>query len=305
MLISAIVAGMLLAASPLQQTGSSPQTMPGSESTLDDVLVEGRSIEQQSRSYVEEIAAPPGSQRLASWDRRLCVGLTGLDARYAQYLLDRISAVAASVGLDPGDPGCRPDVLIAFTREPDVVAQAWVQDDLDLFRPSRHGGTDLGAEALERFKVTDAPIRWWHVSLSVNAATGTSVTRTRGEGTAPNFIHTPSRIQSQTRERLIRAFVIVDAEQIGQVAFGSLADYLALVALTQVDPEADTGRLDTVLNLFAGQPAARLSGWDNDYLQALYRMPVNPIYQSGQSRRLASGLADRRASDADSSEQTN
>lgn len=295
-MLAATLVGLALAAAP--QDGSGARVQNPAESTVDDIVVLGRSVEQQARDYVTTLTAAPGRSRLARWRRTVCVGVTGLDAGYAHYLIDRISAVAASVGLNPGDPGCRPDVLIAVTRDPDAVAQAWVADDPNLFRPSRNGGTDLGAEALERFTQSDVPIRWWHVSLTVNAQSGQSVTQTRDGGATVNYVNTPSLIQSSTREQLVRVFIVVDADRIGQTSFGSLSDYLAFVVLTQTDPEAETTGFDTILNLFSGQPAARLSAWDSDYLQSLYRTGVNPIRASTQERRIARVLAGRRAPDA-------
>jgi hypothetical protein len=114
-----------------------------------------------------------------------------------------------------------------------------------------------------------------------------------------NQINTPSLIQSSTRERLTRIFIVVDAAQIQQTSFGSLADYLTLVALAQVDPLAETEGLDTVLNLFTGQPAARLSPWDTDYVRSLYLLGPNAIRSSIQERQIARALAERRAGAVD------
>lgn len=307
-MVRTFLAGILLAAAcPLPAAAQQPPvptaTEPDSdESTVEDIVVLGRPTVEQARAYVGAVSGAPVNKRLATWDRRICPGVTGLDDDYAQFLIDRISAVAFSVGVNPGQPGCLPDVLIAFTRTPDVVAQAWVADDLDLFRPSRNGGTDLGAAALERFKTSDAPVRWWHVSLSVNAQTGVSVTRTDEDGPVMNLITTPSLIQSPTRERLVRAFIVVDAAQIGRMSFGSLGDYLAFVALAQVDPRGETEGFDTILNLTADEPGVRLSDWDFDYLQTLYRLPANPMRASSHERQLARALAERQ-SDAETQDE--
>jgi len=296
-MLGAMFAGLALMSAPMQDVEARASQDP-EETRVEDVIVEGRSIRQQAEAYVSELTAAPGRKPLARWQRQVCVGVAGLDATYAQYLVDRISAIAASVGVEPGDPGCRPEILIAFSREPDAIAKGWVAQDLDIFRPQREGGTDLGAEALERFKSSDAPVRWWHVSRSVASDTGFSVTRTNASPEIPyNFVPMTSRIHSPTRERLVRAFIVVDADQIGQTTFGSLSDYLALVALIQVDPKAETESFDTVLNLFVGQGSARLSSWDADYLQSLYRARTNPIRASTQGRHIADSLADRRSKD--------
>ncbi len=291
MLATALFGVTLLTGSP--QETATPQDR---ETTVDDVVVVGRPMEEQARAYVQALTDAPGRSRLARWRRTVCVGVTGLDAPYAQFLVDRVSAVAASLGLDPGDPGCRPDVLILFTREPDIVARNWVAREPETFQPFLHGQGVLDDEALERFRTSDAPVRWWHVSYTANAQTGVRITPTRSDGGAypVNQLNTPSLIQASTREQLQNAIIIVDADQVGPVSFGSLSDYLALLSLTQADPEAQTAGFDTVLNLFSTQPTARLSAWDIDYLQSLYRTGSNPTRAGLQGRQIARGLANRR-----------
>ncbi len=296
MLATALFGLSLLAGAPQDVPGQpTPPAQDDPATTVDDVVVVGRTIEEQARAYVETLTAAPGRSRLARWRSTVCVGVTGLDAAYAQFLVDRVSAVAASVGLDPGDPGCRADVLIAFTRDPDALAQRWVARDREVFQPYAYNQGQLGSEALERFQSSDAPVRWWHIAYTANAQSGLRITRLRGEEGYPvNQLNTPSLIQSASREQLLNTIVIVDANQIGPVSFGSLSDYLALLSLTQADPEAETAGFDTVLNLFSTQPTARLSAWDIDYLQALYRTGSNPARAGLQGRQIARGLANRR-----------
>lgn len=286
---------LTLAATPLQQT-SAENPAQADETTLSDVVVDGRPLYDQARDYIAEVARPAGRYRLARWAGSICVSVTGLDARYAQFVVDRVSAVAASVGLDPGAPGCRPEVVIAFTRNPDGVARAWVSDDMDTFRLSRTGGTDLGAQGLEQFQASDDPVRAWHVSTTVFAASGRSVDDSVELSPVISAAGaTPSLIQSSSYERLIRTFIVVDADRIDQASFGSLGDYLAFVALAQIDPGSETAGLDTVLNLFSDQPSARLSAWDFDYLQSLYRLHGNPMRASTQQRRMARLMSNRLA----------
>lgn len=297
MLATTLFGLSLLAGAPQDVPGQpTPLAQDDPATTVDDVVVVGRTIEEQARAYVETLTAAPGRSRLARWRSTVCVGVTGLDAAYAQFLVDRVSAVAASVGLDPGDPGCRADVLIAFTRDPDALAQAWVAQEPETFQPFVRGQGQLGREALRRFQATDAPVRWWHVSDTVNAQSGLRITRVKGEELEypVNQLNTPSLIQSASRERLLNIIIIVDADQVGAVSFGSLADYLTLLSLTQADAEAETAGLDTVLNLFSTQPTARLSAWDIDYLQSLYRTGSNPTRAGLQGRQIARGLANRR-----------
>ena len=66
--------------------------------------------------------------------------------------------------------------------------------------------------------------------------------------------------------------IILDVDQVSRVSIRQLADYLAMISLTQVDPDADTGAYVSVLNVF-DDPASTdgLSDWDEAYLHGLYQ----------------------------------
>jgi hypothetical protein len=75
------------------------------------------------RAFVHQMAmAPPGPNQLARWDSSICPGLAGLKTHYAQFIIDRIAQRAEAVGLDVGEPGCHPNVLIVISPVPDAIA---------------------------------------------------------------------------------------------------------------------------------------------------------------------------------------
>lgn len=257
---------------------------------LDDITVDAPPTEARAQRFIDRVAAPPIGRRLARWESSLCVSIAGLDAAYARFLIDRVNAVGASVGLDPGPPGCKPHVLIIVTANPDAAAARLIDEDLDTFRPTRYGATDRGADALDEFRTSDAPVRWWHVSSPVSVLTGELALAT-ADGPAVMNAPNASRLSANTREALQRAVIIVDANRISDVAFGALGEYLAMVALAQVQPEADVTGYPSVLNLFAGSRGSRITRWDQDYLQALYGARGDQI----RYRQQASDIADRMA----------
>ncbi|QTN18252.1 hypothetical protein HZ989_08085 [Brevundimonas sp. AJA228-03] len=259
---------------------------------LSDIIVNAPPNEARALGFIDRVAAPPSGRRLARWERSLCVSVAGLDAAYAQFIVDRVTAVGASVGLDPGQAGCRPDVLIIFTADPDAAAGRLIDEDLETFRPVRYGATDRGEAALEQFQHSDAPVRWWHVSAPVSILTGEVM---MGMEDGPAIMNAPnaSRIGASTREALQRAIIIVDANQIRQVSFGALGEYLGVVTLAQVEPGADLTGYQSVLNLFAGSPGQRITDWDQSYLQALYRARGDQLRYVQQATDIAERMAER------------
>ncbi|TFW11039.1 hypothetical protein EGY25_15255 [Brevundimonas intermedia] len=290
-LLSTAALSIAVPAFAQEQASASPQT----PAELGDVEVTGRRLEPQVQSFIDDIAAPPRGRGLARWDRTICVGVANMDERYAQFMVDRVAKAAVDVGLEVGEPGCRPDIMVVASADAKALASALVDDNPQGFRPAR-SNTDLGSQALRRFKTTDAPVRWWHVSLPVSADTGEIAVRLDNEEPPTITVRDASRLRSNIRDDLARVIIILDVSKIGTVGFGALSDYVAMIALAQVEPDADANGYDSVLNLFSPE-ADRLAGltqWDRDYLASLYRANRNRARPTQQARDIVRGMVGER-----------
>lgn len=260
-----------------------PPVDPQSEPTqLEDVVVEGFRAQETVDRFIDTVGAPPGDRRLARWHRGVCVGVANLSATVAQYMVDRISQTAMDLGLEPGEPGCEANVVVVATVDSDAVATALVEEHKRAFRLGG-SGMDLGISALEAFKVSDRPVRWWQVSLPVDSETGQRAVRLPGDENPPVVnVSRASRLRSDIRDDLMKVIIIIDVERLGETNFEQLTDYVTFLALAQVDPRADFTNLPTVLNLF-GAPTQvdGLTTWDRAYLQALYQSEANRASLSG------------------------
>lgn len=258
-----------LLAATIQTAPVPPPQDPPTE--LGDVVVDGRSLRDRVEAFVDEVAAPPRRRGIARWRSRVCIGVVNLQTAQAQGLIDRISSVADEYGVRLGEPGCRPNVVLIFADDGRAMAGALVEADRRAFYLGV-GGLDRGKAALERFRQSDAPVRWWHVSMPVVGATGARAIRMPGDS-GPIYVPGEGLVNNgrPITDMLNKVIVIVDAGKLEQVAGDQLADYLAMVSLAQVDPEGDTSAYDTILNIFDA-PAApgRLTAWDRGYLEALY-----------------------------------
>jgi len=293
MSIIAAFAALALIQAP-QQTLRAPAAPQESAVVLEDVVVEARRLEELTREFVNEVSAPSRNRGLARWRGGVCVGVVNIRPEVAQPLADHISRVAMDYGLRPGDPGCRPNILITFSDDGQALSEAMVERRRRIFRVGV-GGLDRGNVALRDFRQSDRPVRWWHVSIPTNAETGTPGIRLPGEG-APRVRGEGLVNQGRwIRDDLNKVIIVIDINRIDRVMLPQLADYLALVALAQVDPDGDTSRFSTILNLFddaEGSPG--LTGWDRAYLEALYGGPSERIRNSDQTRELLRNI--RRAS---------
>jgi hypothetical protein len=303
-LILALSAGAAAAQEPATQP-----PRPPSSTQLDDVVVEGRQLEALVRNFVTEVSQPANNRGLARWNRPICVGAVNLRNDVGQYVVDRISDLARELEVEAGEPGCRPNVLIVAAVDGAGLASALVEDrprNFDL----RHNGTDAGTRAFRNFRTGDQPVRWWQISMPIDSETGARAVRLPGDispstgGPAAPTIHVfaASRLRTQIRDDMVRSIIIVDVDRLGGANLVQLADYLALVALAQVDAEADTLAFPTILNLFADPASAPagLTDWDRSYLTALYEHDQLRINRNSQVRAVAEAVTrDRREAAAE------
>jgi len=279
------------------QASETPEVVEEADLVNEKVVVTARKP-AETKSYVEQVTAPPrGTDQLARWDDRICVGVSGVREEHAQFLADRVSQRAVEVGLRTGKPGCEPDVTILVTTEPQKLIGAMQTEYTSLFAINNEIRTgSLGNAAFEQFKTEDRPVRWWHVSETKSA----DGARIRGEASqgvndgvtgAPTVRSEGSRLRSAIREDLSRAIIVVDATMVQDVSLDSLGDYIAFIALMQADPNGNTKSINTIMNLFradAGEKRAlSMTDWDKDFLRALYSMPRNTASLSQAERYLA------------------
>ena len=119
LITSSLLAGLLLS-SKLSAQDISTETE--SARVDEEVIVRGRrlgelefDIRPYIRDFLDEITLPARGRGYARWHRRVCVGVQNLENRPAQFIVDRVSSLALDVGLEPGEPGCNPQVIIIFS----------------------------------------------------------------------------------------------------------------------------------------------------------------------------------------------
>lgn len=295
-MIELLLAGLIASTTPdtPPQVRSAPQAASPDLDTptrLEDIEVTGRSLESLARDFVNDVAAPAPRRNLARWNAPVCVGMSPayLGAETAQYVVDRVSTVAADVGMRTGEPGCTPNIIVTATTAPNELAASMIARNRLIFRP---GGTGMepGGARLRAFRDSDRPVRWWPVSIPTDATTGARAVRlpadcqepcTMGDLDTLNYapsisLTSSSRISTQIVDDLLRVIVVVDANKVAGLSAQQLADYIAMVSLAQINPDADTGRYASILNVFdEPEYAASLTDWDQAYLQGLYSAQRN------------------------------
>lgn len=291
-IIAALASVALLSATPQAATQTPPADVSATE--LNDIIVEGRRIEEAARSYIQEVGEPPRGTRLARWNQPVCVSMTNMQPRFAQFVIDRIAANALDAGADVGGPGCKPNVIILATTDGPALAKKLVKEVGLGFRPAINH-TNLTRDALDDFQNSNAPVRWWNVVMPVTTDTGDIAITLRGDEVRQVTVRDGSRIRSNVRYDMAWTIVIVDMSKTTGAPFGLLADYVSMVSLAQVDPSADLSGQSTIMNLFTNPNGSEgLTQWDKDYLAALYAAPSDRASDRRQEDAVARALIQQR-----------
>ncbi|MFW2342629.1 hypothetical protein [Brevundimonas sp.] len=294
-LASVGVAVLLQVAPALAQNTPTDPTLP--ESRVDDIVVDGRPLEVIAEEFVATLSAPPRSRGLARWSGTVCIGVVNFRNDVAHLIIDRISEVAEDLDIRLGQPGCKPNLVIAGTDDASGLAREMVRRYRRPFFRYGYTRSNRGSGALAAFQTTDAPVRWWHMSLPINTIDGSPAIRLPGQG----YWVSPcagSRRGSRTcdaiTDHLTRLIIIIDIDRVAGRTVAQLADYLTLVALAQIEPDADYSAFDTVLNLF--DPDLQVTGltdWDRIYLDALYSGEDERLDPREQAARMVPALRAR------------
>jgi len=246
--------------------------------TLPQVTIEAErhALRERLTRFVRTMTSRVSSyESLARWGVEVCPAVTGLPAPQGEFILQRISTIAHSARVPLGARDCKPNLSVIVTSEPSrLVKDTWSRNSsrfLDL------SGRPATATERRQFIDDPRPVRAWYGAELVGALGNElryyDLSR---EGHEPklNTLPTMSRIRIDDVPTIRSALVVVDRGHITGLTIGAVADYVAMVALAEVNLQGDYSSAESILNLFTtpekGQSISQLSAWDAAFLKALY-----------------------------------
>ncbi|MBX9576184.1 MAG: hypothetical protein K2X07_11150 [Caulobacteraceae bacterium] len=272
---------------------------------VDDIIVRGEPLRDQVSTFVDDVIEPPRGRGIARWSDRggVCVGVVNLRPEAAQTMADRVSEIADGLGLPIGEPGCSPNILVIATDDAATLAKGLVERSPNAFRPDYAGAAGTVRD-LRAFTDSDRAVRWWHVMMPVHEDSGAPAVRLPGYESAPMISRMAGRLSTPVRNVMMRAYVIVDVDQIEDLTFRQLSDYVAMVAFAQIDPDADVANFGTILNVVDDPAVAQeMTEWDHAFLAALYGTELRQSSPNAQAGAVAALMyRDRRDAAEDEAE---
>ena len=239
-------------------------------------------------NFVTAHARPsPASGQLARWHAPVCVSTLGLTPGFNSFVSERIAAIATSVGAPVGAANCKPDIHIFFTSDPQAVATGVAKQlpsllgfhyvsetkNLAVMRHPIEGWYATGTEGDEGGLQLDAP-------MVLNAeAPGTGADLLQGRR-PPGRLGT--RLTTGRSSLLVHALLLVDTRKLAGHEIGPVADYLAMLVLSQTRQQDACGQLPSILDLMTpkcnrDKPTAVTAG-DLAFLRALYATDLRTSY---------------------------
>ena len=95
------------------------------------------------------------------------------------------------------------------------------------------------------------------------------------------------------RNDLSHVVIVVDVHQVRGISIDVLSDYIAMVAMAQIDPEVDLSGQSSILNLFSNsERVSHMTDWDVAYLRALYSARQDRAVATHQTREIANTMVE-------------
>jgi hypothetical protein len=240
--------------------------------------------------FVKAHAAPAVSTgQLARWgiggDAGICPVTTGLTPAFNDFVSARILAVAASVGAPvQAEPCSLHNVYIIFTTDPDKTLSAMVKRDPRIL------GFHYQRQTRNLQNMT-RPIQGWYVTTTHGWRGDKSIDEPEPllppESSILNQGKYPagrpgSRLSKGTSSALVNAVVVVDAGKIVGRSIGAIADYIAVLSLTQALAPERCGSLPSILDMMLPgcndtEALTGITASDLAFLRALYRTDLEVV----------------------------
>jgi hypothetical protein len=283
-------------------------------------------LKRQTYSFVDTFAsATPRLDQYARWTNPVCVTVQGLPADQGAKIKARVEEVAKGVGLRVAGAGCAPNIEVKFSAQPQAFLDQVAATHEDMLGYWHRRDRDA-------LKAITRPIQAWYRTATIGngGTTGSQFTYIEGgsgaapavpQGTVGNqatgeIIDDPderaptgcgaSRFSACLRSVFDHVLIMVDTNAVKTAPAGLVADYVAMLAMTEPQSLDGCNALKSVIDIYARGCAGReppdgLTRADVAFLTALYKTDLEAKKLSQQTdiaNRMSSMLLKADASKA-------
>lgn len=238
--------------------------------------------------------------KIARWESGICPLAVGQPAASTAFVTARVKVIAAAVGAPVSDvKDCTPNIEIVFTTAPQALLDGIRKNDPDYL------GYATTSEQRETLATVTRPIQAWYTTETIDLngirridsgrRLGTGITMSNfnafampSSGTAnrdpidlPDATYarvTGNRISDGSRSGFNHVIIVIDSKKLAGQSFVSLSDYIAMLALTQLNSLDACQQLSSIVNILSegcDQKVDGITATDLAYLRGLYKMDSN------------------------------
>jgi hypothetical protein len=256
---------------------ASAETQPNTES----VTVSGTRMREGFQKFLRGFVAPNERlTKLTRWERRICPLVVGQNSHFTAFISQRIKYVALAAGARVSDDAsCTPNIEVVFTTTPQALL-----DDVRQHHVNYLGYAETRAE-VEKLATVTRPIQAWYMTESVGANGRRSIDSNILANTGgnllfdvPTYMSSGGRIRNGMRSGFYHILIIADSSKLAGQDIVPLADYISLLALTELEAPETCQQLSTIANRMApgcDRGVESLTQIDLAYLQGLYGMSAD------------------------------
>jgi hypothetical protein len=258
----------------------------------EQVTVTGTKDREVITRFVESLATPTRiAGKIARWDTGICPVVVGLRPEFTKFVSQRVKEVAVQVDAPVSqNPACKPNIQIVFTTAPQALA--------DNLRKNQKGflGYYDNEEQLAKLATVTRPIQAWYMTATRDARGKTEIDAATPTGMGlviylpcdrrpyicPMYLPnasavsvTGSRLGDGLRSNFHHITIVADPQQLVDHEMGTISDYIAMLALSQISSLEVCQGLPSITNLIVpgcANTAPGLTDNDRGYLRGLYHM---------------------------------
>lgn len=227
----------------------------------------------------------PKIDQLTRWVTPVCPEVRNLPPGYGEFVTKRIKAIAASVGAPTREP-CTLNIEIIFTSDPQTILDKVAESDPLLL--GYHFVHDT-----KRAATVSQPIQAWYVTSTSN--TLETYIDDPYKGTPSGALGT--RFSHGLYSVFNHVLIIANTDKVAGYPIGPVADYIAMLALSQAKEPDNCNEMASVLDYLSTQCAERpesLTIADKTYLEGLYHMDkrdIGSLQKSNIAEHMQDGMS--------------
>ena len=257
---------------------------------------------REFHDFSRTLATPTkATGKIARWERRICPIVVGQNPHYAAFIAQHLKYVALAAGAPVNtEASCTPNIDIVFTTTPQDLLntvsrddqhylgyfssvaeksalatvtrpiQAWYATESTDIRGRRHldtGRSIVGGTSVQNFNGLTGPMG------DTAASAGSALT-----DMAPFFYTTGNHTSDGVHTGFSHVLIVIDSSKLAGQDIVPLADYISMLALSQINAPDACLNLPSIVNTMArscDHSAEALTMFDLAYLQALYQITAD------------------------------